>query len=100
MYYRMTRLHWRPEDYDGVVSRAAALQSRIESIQGLLFAELIDTGEGEGMIIAAYRSEADYRTAADEVASIFDDLDEMLTATPHGHEGTSVLSFGEAPGSD
>lgn len=97
MYYRMTRLHWKPENHQSVIARAESLRNRIESIQGLFFSEFIDTGEGEGMIIAAYRSEEDYRSAADEVNSIFHDLAELLTATPHGHEGTSMLSFGEAP---
>ncbi|MGI9585460.1 MAG: hypothetical protein ACR2N7_07690 [Acidimicrobiia bacterium] len=97
MYYRMTRLHWSEDRYDDVVSLAESLRDRIEAIDGLLFAELAKTGDGEGMIIAAYLSEDDYRAASGEVVSILGELAGLLTSTPHGHEGTVILSYGNAP---
>lgn len=97
MYYRMTRLHWSEDRFDDVLSLSESMRDRVEAIRGLLFAELATTGEGEGMIIAAYQSEADYQAASEEVASIFGELGRLLTSTPHGHEGTVVLSFGDAP---
>jgi hypothetical protein len=72
-------------------------RERVEAIDGLIFAELAKTGEGEGMIIAGYESEADYQMASGEVASILGQLTGLLTSTPQGHEGTVVLSFGNAP---
>lgn len=97
MYYRMTRLHWNADDQEAVLSLAESMRARIEAIDGLLFAELADTGAGEGMIISAYRSEPDFEAASEEVASILGDLDRLLTSTPHGHAGTVVLSFGSPP---
>ena len=97
MFYRMTRLHWNADRYDDVVSMAESMRSRIEAIRGLMFAELATTGEGEGMIIAAYQSEADYQAASEEVASILSQLSRLLTSSPHGHEGTVVVSYGDAP---
>jgi hypothetical protein len=73
------------------------MRDRVEAIKGLMFAELAKTGEGEGMIIAGYESEADYQIASGEVASILGELTRLLTSTPHGHEGTVVLSYGNAP---
>ncbi len=98
MYYRMTRLHWSEDRYDDVVSLAESMKDRVEAIGGLLFAELAKTGDGEGMIIAAYQSEDDYQAASGEVASILGELARLLTSTPHGHEGTVILSYGNAPG--
>ena len=99
MYYRMTRLHWSEDRFEEVLSLAESLRERVEAIKGLMFAELVTTGEGEGMIIGGYESEADYQIASGEVASILGELTRLLTSTPHGHEGTVVLSFGNAPSS-
>ncbi|MEA1903874.1 MAG: hypothetical protein U9N56_10135 [Actinomycetota bacterium] len=99
MYYRMTRLHWSEDRYEDVMSLAESMRDRVEAIGGLMFAELAKTGEGEGMIIAAYQSEADFQAASEEVASILGRLSRLLTSTPHGHEGTVVLSYGNAPSS-
>ena len=97
MYYRMTRLHWSEDRFDDVLSQAESLRVRVEAIEGLMFAEFAKTGKGEGMIIAGYLSEADYRIASGEVASILGELSRLLTSAPHGHEGTVVLSYGDAP---
>lgn len=99
MYYRMTRLHWSEDRFDDVLSLAESLRERVEAIKGLTFVEFATTGAGEGMIIAGYESEADYQIASGEVASILGELTRLLTSTPHGHEGTVVLSFGNAPSS-
>ena len=97
MYYRMTRLHWSEDRFDDVLSLAESLRGRVEAIRGLIFAEFARTGEGEGMIIAGYESETDYQIASGEVTSIMGELTGLLTSTPHGHEGSVVLSFGNAP---
>lgn len=97
MFYRMTRLHFEEDEFEALMHLAESLRGRIEGIVGLEFADLAKTGEGEGMMITAYRDEADYVTAAGEVAEILGALTEVLTSTPHGHEGTVVLSFGDSP---
>ncbi len=97
MYYRMTRLHWSEDRFADVLALAESMRDRVEAISGLRFAEFAKTGKGEGMIIAAYRSEADYQAASEEMASILGELTRLLTSTPHGHEGTVVLSLGDAP---
>jgi hypothetical protein len=97
MFYRMTRLHWNEDDYEGVLALAESMRVRVEAVDGLRFAELAKTGEGEGMIIAAYQSETDFQVSSDEVSSILGDLTRLLSSTPHGHQGTAVLSFGNPP---
>jgi hypothetical protein len=89
--------HLRTSGTGSTPGTVASFADRVDAIGGLRFAEFAKTGEGEGMIIAAYRSEADYQAGAEEIASILGELTRLLTSTPHGHEGTVVLSFGDAP---
>ena len=97
MFYRMTRLHFAEDRYDDLVDLITSLRDRVEGIPGLRFADLIRTGEGEGMIISSYRDEKTFRESARGESALFDDLSSLLTATPHGHEGSVVLSFQGSP---
>jgi hypothetical protein len=56
VYYRMTRLHWDEERFDDLVEWAATVRNRIESLDGLLFADLVRTGAGQGMVMAGSRA--------------------------------------------
>jgi heme-degrading monooxygenase HmoA len=96
MFYRMTRLHFAEERFDDLVELATSLRDRVEGIPGLRFAELIRTGEGEGMIISSYHDASTFQASARAEADVIDDLAALLTSTPHGHEGSVVLSF-QAP---
>jgi hypothetical protein len=95
MFYRMTRLHFEEERLDDLLSFAETLRGQVQAIDGLRFADIAKTGEGEGMIIAGYENESDYEAVAAEVATMLGELGEYLTSTPHGHQGTVVFSFGE-----
>lgn len=97
MFYRMTRLHFEEDRFDDLIAVSESLRDRVESIPGLKFADLAKTGEGEGMIIAAYEQESDFQAASGEVAAILDEMAVYLTATLHGHQGTVVLSYGNSP---
>ncbi len=99
MFYRMTRLHFEEDRFDDLIALSESLRDRVEAIGGLKFADLTKTGEGEGMIIAAYEEESDYQAASEEVAAILDEMAVYLTSTVHGHEGTVVLSYGASPAS-
>ncbi len=57
------------------------------------FADLIRTGEGEGMIISSYHDSSTFQASARAEAGVLDELAALLTSTPHGHEGSVVLSF-------
>lgn len=98
MFYRMTRLHWEESRRGDVAASAESLREKMESIAGLQFAELAETGPGEGMIIAAYDDGSDHKASA-EVTLIEESLFHLLTAKPHGHEGTVVVAYGDAPSS-
>lgn len=46
------------------------------------------------MVIAAYEDEASYQAASGLVASVLEEMGQYLTDTPHGHDGTVVVSYG------
>lgn len=93
MYYRMTRLHWDEERFDDLIEWAATVRERVEKIEGLLFADLVRTGAGQGMVMAGYRREDDFEAASATVLGIIEEMSEFLSDTPHGHAGNVVLSW-------
>ncbi len=94
MFYRMTRIHFDEGRFDDLVNWAESVRQRVEAIDGFMFADLVRTGEGEGMVVAAYDSEADYQAAADTVAEVLGEMGSFLTSAPHTHAGTVALSYG------
>lgn len=94
VYYAMTRLHFEETRFNDLLSRAESTRDEIEGIDGLQFAELIKTGDGEGMIIAVY----DIEPSDDSMGHVLGKWNDVLTSTPHGHAGTVVLSYGDSPG--
>ena len=64
MFYRMTRLHFAEDRFEQLVESATSLRNRVEGIPGLRFAELIRTGEGEGMIISSYHDSIAFQESA------------------------------------
>lgn len=94
MYYRMTRLHFKEDAIQDLVDWLTAQRERIEDIDGLLFWDLARGGQTDGMIIAAYREESAYQASADVVASVLEEMTVHLTDTPHGHDGTVLVSHG------
>jgi hypothetical protein len=98
MFYRMTRLHFDEDRFEELVESAASLRDRVEGIAGLRFADLIRTGGGEGMIISSYHDNSTFQASARVETGILDELATLLTSTPHGHEGSVVLSFYGTPG--
>ena len=93
MFYRMTRLHFAEDRFDELVELATSLRDRVEGIAGLRFADLIRTGEGEGMIISSYHDGLTFQASARAEAGVLDELAALLTSTAHGHEGSVVISF-------
>lgn len=79
MYYRITRLHFEEERFEDLLSHADSLRDRVERMSGLRFTDLAKTGEGEGMIIAAFDSKRAYQDVADEAAAILGELSSPIS---------------------
>ena len=50
------------------------------------------------MIISSYRDGLTFEASARAETGVLDDLADLLTSTPHGHEGSVVLSFDGSSG--
>lgn len=94
MFYRFTHIHFDDDRYGELLDWADSVREDVESIAGFQFAELARTGQGEGMIVAAYRSEADFDAASEVVARVLGGMAHYLSAPPHTHAGTSDRTFG------
>jgi len=93
MFYRFTRIHFDDARYAELLDWAETVRNDVEAIDGFEFADLCRSGEGEGMIIAAYRSEADFDAASEVVAGVMGGMAQYLTSPPHTHAGTSDRTF-------
>lgn len=93
MFYRFTRIHFDDDRYGQLLDWAETVRDDVEAIEGFEFADLCRSGEGEGMIIAAYRSEADFDAASEVVAGVMGSMAQYLTAPPHTHAGISDRTF-------
>lgn len=94
MFYRMTRIHFEEPRFDDLVTWAESTRARVEALDGFLFADLVRTGPDEGMVVAAYDSEASFQAAADTVRVVLGEMAEFLTSEPHTHAGTVAFSYG------
>ena len=73
MFYRMTRLHFAEDHFDELLELTQSLRNRVEGIAGLRFADLIRTGEGEGMIISSYQDSETFQASASAERAVLDD---------------------------
>jgi hypothetical protein len=94
MFYRVTNLHFDEDRFAALLVWADSIRPTIEAIHGLEFAEIIRTGEGEGIAIGVYTDEGSYVASAETVASVLSGLAEFLTSASETRSGSSVASFG------
>ena len=90
MFYSMTRLHYPQESLEDLLELAGRAAGRLREIPGLLTADFVSTGEGEGMLMAIYDDVEAHQAASDMVGTFLAEIDHFLTSAPHGHEGTVV----------
>lgn len=94
MFYRMTRIHFEDDNFDDLLTWAETARARIEALDGFLFADIVVTGPGEGMVVAAYDSEGSFQAASTAVAGVVGEMAQLLTSEPHTHQGTVAYSYG------
>jgi len=94
MFYRMTRIHFEDARFDDLLTWAETARARVEALDGFMFADIVRTGPGEGMVVAAYESEASFQAASATVAGVVGEMAEFLTSEPHTHAGTVAYSYG------
>lgn len=93
MFYRINIIRFEDDRFGELLTWAESVRNSVESIDGLVFAEIIRTGTGTGIAMSAYRSEADYQAAADMVSSVLGEMREFLIEPPQTHSGDSSISY-------
>ena len=88
MFYRVTRYEYPAERYDEVLAWATSRTDEIRAIDGLIAVDTFQAGPGEGVIVAAYQSEANFQAAKDQVMAILGDMGQFMTSAPMTSSGT------------
>ena len=88
MFYRVTRYEFSPERYDDILAWADTKADEIRAIDGLQSVDTFVAGPGEGMIVAAYDSEAHFNAAEATVMAILGDMGQFMSSPPMTSSGT------------
>ena len=93
MFYRVNIIRFEDARFGDLLAWAESVRNQVESIDGLLFAEIIRTAAGEGIAMSAYRSEDDYQAAADTVSDVLGQMHAYLKEPPDTYAGPSSISY-------
>ena len=89
MYLRVT-----PYGFDEFLVKAdATLRDNLKAIAGLESVHSCRIGEGQGMIVASYDSEASAVAAQSRIQAIFGEMAEFMTSPPEVIEGNTVWTM-------
>ncbi len=94
MYYRVTKINFDADRFDEIVAWGETKRAAIEGIERLWHVDVFRSERGEGMIVAAYESEAAFTAVSETVTALLGDTAQFMTSTPHVHAGTVDQSFG------
>ncbi|MDE0973371.1 MAG: hypothetical protein OSA01_14070, partial [Arenicellales bacterium] len=71
----------------------ATLRDNLKAIAGLDSVHSCRIGEGQGMIVASYDSEASALAAQPRIQAIFGEMAEFMTSPPEVIEGNTVWTM-------
>ena len=90
MYYRITSYGFDAARRDEFIEFADTLRDELNEISGLELIHTCETGEGEGMIVARYDSEASAAAAQPHIQSILGRMATFLTSSPEIQAGDVI----------
>ncbi len=93
MFYRVTKHNFDQARYDEILAWGETIRGTLEGIDGLLFVDTFVSAPGEGLIVAAWKSEEAFNTASEVIASVFADMGRFMTSEPHTYTGSVDLSY-------
>ena len=93
MFYRVTKYSFEDERYDEILAWSETVRVSIEGIDGLQHVDVFRSAPGEGMIVAAYDSEAAFTAASETVTAVLGEMGQFMTSPPHTYSGTVDQSF-------
>ena len=94
MYIRVTTYGFDESRFDEFLVKAdATLRDDLKAIAGLDSVQSCRIGEGQGMIVANYDSEASAVAAQRRIQAIFGEMAEFMTSPPEVIEGNTVWTM-------
>ena len=94
MYLRVTTYGFDENRFDEFLVKAdATLRDNLKAIAGLDSVHSCRIGEGQGMIVASYDSEASAVAAQPRIQAVFGEMAEFMTSPPEVIEGNTVWTM-------
>ena len=94
MYLRVTTYGVDESRFDEFLVKAdETLRDNLKAIAGLDSVHSCRIGEGQGMIVASYDSEASALAAQPRIQAIFGEMAEFMTSPPEVIEGNTVWTM-------
>lgn len=94
MYLRVTTYGFDENRFDEFLVKAdETLRDNLKAIAGLDSVHSCRIGEGQGMIVASYDSEASALAAQPRIQAIFGEMAEFMTSPPEVIEGNTVWTM-------
>ena len=94
MYIRVTTYGFDESRFDEFLVKAdETLRDNLKAIAGLDSVHSCRIGEGQGMIVANYDSEASAVAAQPRIQAIFGEMAEYMTSPPEVKEGNTVWTM-------
>ena len=94
MYLRVTTYGFDESRFDEFLVKAdATLRDNLKAIAGLESVHSCRIGDGQGMIVASYDSEASAVAAQPRIQAVFGEMAEFMTSPPEVKEGNAVWTM-------
>jgi len=90
MYYRVTTYSFDAARFDEFMEMADSFRDELKAVEGLETVHSCVVGEGEGMIISRYASEAAAEDAQAQIQSILARMAPFMTSMPEVKAGEAV----------
>ena len=90
MYFRVTTYGFDAGRRDEFLALADTVRDDMKAVQGLETVHSCETGEGQGMIVARYDSEASATAAQPTIQGIFAKMAQFMTSPPDVKGGTVI----------
>ncbi len=90
MYYRLTHISFNVSKRYDFLKKAESTKERLAKISGLELVNIIETGDGKGVIIGLYNNVNSAQKAHEAVHHIMVELKEYFTAPPRAEEGAVI----------
>ncbi len=87
MYYRITFMEFDANQRDEFLAKADTLREGMQELSGIRLVHCIETGEGRGIVLAQYDTQAQGEASAPIANKLLAEMAPLLTAPPKQEAG-------------